>query len=186
MEAGGEDNEGRLLLAAAFLSTFERFAVAPMLVTIGADLQAPQVAAAGLYYLLYGLTQPVWGMLSDRLGRVMRLTLFAVLVPGLAPALAPNLATLVAARAVAGELFAAVYPPPRSYTSGRSRGSPPTSGCGASCSRPGRRRGGAGLLSRPAPRAGGRTGGAARERGELVARRPWALLACCSRWWRAA
>ena len=48
--------------------------------------------------------QPVWGMLSDRLGRVgvMRLALMAVLVPGLLSAFAPNLAVLVVARAFAG------------------------------------------------------------------------------------
>ncbi len=101
--------------AAAFLSTFDRFAVAPMLVTIAIDLDVPLAevaAAASLYFLLYGLMQPVWGMLSDRLGRVrtMRLTLVGVLVPGLVSALAPSLAVLVAARALTGGLFAAVIP----------------------------------------------------------------------------
>ncbi len=101
--------------AAAFLSTFDRFTIGPMLVTIAADLRITleEVAvAASLYYLLYGLMQPVWGMLSDRLGRVrvMRLALVAALVPGLLSALAPNLAVLVVARAFAGGLFAAVIP----------------------------------------------------------------------------
>ena len=86
-----------------------------MLVTIAASLQASlsQVAAtASLYYLFYGLMQPVWGMLSDRLGRVrvMRLTLFGVAVAGVVSALAPNLTVLIAARALAGGLFAAVIP----------------------------------------------------------------------------
>ena len=118
MEArGGEGIEGRLRLlrAAAFLSAFDRFAVAPMLVTIAADLRvslAEVAAAASLYYLLYGLMQPVWGMLSDRLGRVrvMRLALLGVVVPGLLSAAAPNLTVLVAGRALAGGLFAAVVP----------------------------------------------------------------------------
>ncbi len=97
------------------MSTFDRFTIAPMLVTIAAALGASleEVAvAASLYFLLYGLMQPVWGMLSDRLGRVrvMRLALLAVVVPGLLSALAPNLAVLVAARALAGGLFAAVIP----------------------------------------------------------------------------
>jgi predicted MFS family arabinose efflux permease len=105
----------RLLRAAAFLSTFDRFAVGPMLVTIAADLRISleEVAlAASLYYLLYGVMQPVWGMLSDKLGRVsvMRLALMATLVPGLLSAFAPNLAVLVVARAFAGGLFAAVIP----------------------------------------------------------------------------
>ncbi|MDP8901824.1 MAG: MFS transporter, partial [Actinomycetota bacterium] len=98
-ETIGPPLEGRLRLlrAAAFLSTFDRFAVGPMLVTIAADLRVSleEVAlVASLYYLLYGAMQPVWGMLSDKLGRVgvMRLALMAALVPGLLSALAPNLA----------------------------------------------------------------------------------------------
>jgi predicted MFS family arabinose efflux permease len=86
-----------------------------MLVTIAADLRISLedvAAAASLYYLLYGVMQPVWGALSDRLGRVrvIRLALMAALVPGLVSALAPNLAVLVVARALAGGLFAAVIP----------------------------------------------------------------------------
>jgi predicted MFS family arabinose efflux permease len=105
----------RLLQLAAFFSSFDRFVVAPMLVTIAASLQVSltEVAAtASLYYLLYGLMQPVWGMVSDRLGRVrvMRLSLFGVAVAGVLSALAPNLTVLIAARAFAGGLFAAVIP----------------------------------------------------------------------------
>ena len=104
-----------LLQLAAFFSSFDRFAVAPMLVTIAASLGASlsEVAAtASLYYLLYGAMQPVWGMLSDRIGRVrvMRLTLYGATVAGVVSALAPNLGVLVAARALAGGLFAAVIP----------------------------------------------------------------------------
>ena len=105
----------RLLQLAAFFSSFDRFAVAPMLVTIAATFEASLArvaAAASLYYLLYGGMQPVWGMLSDRLGRVrvMRLTLLGAAIAGVLSALAPNLGTLIAARALAGGLFAAVIP----------------------------------------------------------------------------
>lgn len=112
-----EKSRGGLLLLqfAAFFSSFDRFVVAPMLVTIAAALGtslAGVAATASLYYLMYGLMQPVWGMLSDRLGRVrvMRLTLFGATVAGVLSAFAPNLAVLVAARALAGGLFAAVIP----------------------------------------------------------------------------
>jgi predicted MFS family arabinose efflux permease len=105
----------RLLQLAAFFSSFDRFAIAPMLLTIAASLGASltEVAAtASLYYLLYGLMQPVWGMLSDRLGRVrvMRLTLFGAAFAGILSSLAPNLTVLIVARALAGGLFAAVIP----------------------------------------------------------------------------
>jgi predicted MFS family arabinose efflux permease len=111
----GSSGGPRLLQLAAFFSSFDRFVVAPMLVTIAASLQVSltEVAAtASLYYLFYGLMQPVWGMVSDRLGRVrvMRLSLFGVAVAGVLSALAPNLTVLVAARAFAGGLFAAVIP----------------------------------------------------------------------------
>src|SRR5215204_1181245 len=102
----------RLLQLAAFFSSFDRFAIAPMLLTIAASLGASltEVAAtASLYYLLYGLMQPVWGMLSDSLGR-MRVTLFGAAVAGVFSSLAPNLTVLIVARALAGGLFAAVIP----------------------------------------------------------------------------
>ena len=116
MRAPRESSGGqRLLQLAAFFSSFDRFAIAPMLLTIAASFGASltEVAAtASLYYLLYGLMQPVWGMLSDRLGRVsvMRLTLFGAAFAGILSSLAPNLTVLIVARALAGGLFAAVIP----------------------------------------------------------------------------
>ena len=108
----------RLLQLAAFFSSFDRFAIAPMLLTIAASLGASltEVAAtASLYYLFYGLMQPAWGMLSDRLGRVrvMRLTLFGAAFAGILSSLAPTLTVLIVARAFAGGLFAAVIPASR-------------------------------------------------------------------------
>jgi predicted MFS family arabinose efflux permease len=116
VRAPSESSGGqRLLQLAAFFSSFDRFAIAPMLLTIAASFGASltEVAAtASLYYLFYGLMQPVWGMLSDRLGRVsvMRLTLFGAAFAGILSSLAPNLSVLIVARALAGGLFAAVIP----------------------------------------------------------------------------
>ena len=47
-----------MLRAAAFVSTFDRFTIAPMLVTIAAALEVSleqAAAAASVYFLLYGL-----------------------------------------------------------------------------------------------------------------------------------
>ncbi|MGW1893308.1 MFS transporter [Streptomyces sp. NPDC002004] len=102
----------RLLQTAGFVSNFDRFCIAPMLVLIGRRLGAPLptvMLAAGGYFLAYGLMQPVWGLAGDRLGRVrvMRLSLTGAALAALCSALAPNAPALIGARAVAGGFFAA-------------------------------------------------------------------------------
>ncbi len=114
-QAGGTARSLRLIRAAAFCSAFDRMAIAPMLVAISVDLGASlaQVTlAATAYFLLYGAMQPVWGMLSDRLGRVsvIRLTLAGAAIASLASAAAPTLGVLLVARACAGALFSGVIP----------------------------------------------------------------------------
>ena len=111
----GERGRLRLLQLTAVASTCDRFALAPLLVVIGLDLGAPLVAVAGVasaYFLAYGLMQPVWGMVSDRIGRVrvMRLALFGAALAGVGSALAPNLLILQVTRVVAGGCFAALQP----------------------------------------------------------------------------
>ncbi|WP_152346214.1 MFS transporter [Brevibacterium sp. CFH 10365] len=108
------------IAAAAFVSSFDRFAVSPLLVLIATDLGASltqSLAVASLYYLAYGFSQPVWGVLSDRFGRVrlMRLTLIAAAIAGLASALAPGLITLIIARAFAGAFYGAIVPTSLTY-----------------------------------------------------------------------
>jgi predicted MFS family arabinose efflux permease len=105
----------RLLQLASFTSSCDRFAFAPLLFVIATDLGVSLGAAARVasaYALTYGLMQVVWGVLSDRIGRVrtMRVSLLGALVAGLCSALAPNLSTLGVARAVTGGCFAAVIP----------------------------------------------------------------------------
>lgn len=105
----------RLLQATAFVSTFDRFAMPPMLLAIAHDLGVPlsqTVHAAGFYFLAYGLSQPVWGLVSDSLGRVrtMRLTLLVAAVATIASAFTATPLLLGLARGVAGAFFGAAYP----------------------------------------------------------------------------
>lgn len=113
--AAGERGRLRLLQLSALTSNADRFAIAPLLVVIGLDLGAPLAsvaAVASAYFLAYGLMQPVWGMVSDRIGRVrvMRLSLLGAALAGAASALAPDLLVLGLARTVAGACFAALIP----------------------------------------------------------------------------
>jgi predicted MFS family arabinose efflux permease len=105
----------RLLQAAAFVATFDRFAMPPMIVAIARDLESPLatvVQAAGAYFLVYGLSQPLWGIVSDRLGRVrtMRLTLALAGAAAMASAAADSPLQLAVARGLTGGLFGAAYP----------------------------------------------------------------------------
>ncbi|MFG2720816.1 MFS transporter [Streptomyces sp. NPDC048416] len=101
-----------LLGAAGFLSNFDRFSIAPMLVLIGTDLGVPfrtVALAASAYTLGYGLAQPAWGMASDRFGRVrvMRLSLAVAALGALSSAVAPGAVPLIVARGFTGACFAA-------------------------------------------------------------------------------
>jgi predicted MFS family arabinose efflux permease len=108
------------LSAATFISNFDRFAISPMLVLIASGLKVPlatAVAAASGYFLAYGLSQPLWGLLSDRIGRVrvIRAALLIATLAGTASALATDLPVLVAARIVAGACVGAVIPTSLTY-----------------------------------------------------------------------
>ncbi|MDX3245137.1 MFS transporter [Streptomyces sp. ME18-1-4] len=101
--------------ATGFLSFYDRFATAPMLVLIteeeGVSLdQAVQLVT--IYVLLYALGQPIWGLLSDRLGRlrVLRLALVGSLLGSLASVAAPGFAALLPARALTGLFVGSLFP----------------------------------------------------------------------------
>lgn len=105
---------------AAFTSSVDRFGISPLLVIIAIDFGVSLSAAvvvASVYYFTYGLSQPVWGMLSDRFGRlpVMRIALAGALVCGASSAFAPNLAVLTVARAATGAFFGAIVPASITY-----------------------------------------------------------------------
>ena len=102
-------------MAASATSSFDRFVTGPALLTIAAAFSvglSRAAAVASLYYLLYGASQPLWGLCSDRLGRVrtMRLALAVAAVSGSLAVAAPTLTALVVARAVAGAAMGAVVP----------------------------------------------------------------------------
>ncbi|MDN5636246.1 MAG: MFS transporter, partial [Brevibacterium sp.] len=53
---------------AAFVGSFDRFAISPLVVLVAHDLGATLAEAltiASAYFLAYGISQPVWGVLSD-------------------------------------------------------------------------------------------------------------------------
>lgn len=105
---------------AAFTSSVDRFGISPLLFIIAVDFGVPLSAAvltASVYFLTYGMTQPIWGMLSDRFGRlpVMRVALAGALLCGMASAFAPTLGLLTLARAVTGAFFGAIIPASITY-----------------------------------------------------------------------
>lgn len=105
---------------AAFVSSFDRFAISPLLVLVAADLGvtlAQALAVASAYYLAYGVSQPLWGMLSDRIGRIrlMRASLIAAALVGIVAALAPNLTVLIIARTLGGAFYGAIVPTSLTY-----------------------------------------------------------------------
>jgi MFS family permease len=112
----GEDRASlRLLQLTSFASTLDRFSMPPVLLAVSRDLDAPLpsvVTAASVYYVAYGAMQPVWGMVSDRLGRVrtLRVTLLLAAVSTAASAGVQDVTGLVIARGLAGAFFGAAMP----------------------------------------------------------------------------
>ncbi|WP_336714387.1 MFS transporter [Arthrobacter sp. USHLN218] len=104
-----------VLRSVGFLSFFDRFGTPPMLVVLAdrTDLslgQAVQLVAA--YALLYAVGQPVWGLLSDRFGRlaILRMALTGVMIGSLASTLSGSYLPLLLARAFTGLMAGALYP----------------------------------------------------------------------------
>lgn len=116
VERSGLDRSAiRLLQLTALVSTLDRFAMPPMLVAISRDLNLPLsavVGAAGGYFLAYGLMQPVWGIVSDRLGlvRTLRVTLVLAAFATTTATFAGTALQLGVSRALAGACFSAAIP----------------------------------------------------------------------------
>ena len=105
----------RRLRATTFLSSFDRFAIPPLLVPISHAFGVPLGTAAlvaSAYFVAYGLSQPFWGALSDRVGRV-KVIRFSIVAGGLCcvvAAISPSFTVLIASRTLSGILFAAIVP----------------------------------------------------------------------------
>jgi predicted MFS family arabinose efflux permease len=105
----------RALQAVNTVSSLDRSAVAPMLLVIAASLHtsvARATVAASLYFLSYGLLQPVWGVVLARLGtiRTLQVALLGAAVAGALSALAPGIVALVVLRGIAGGFFGGAVP----------------------------------------------------------------------------
>ncbi|GAA3669778.1 hypothetical protein GCM10023081_05200 [Arthrobacter ginkgonis] len=100
---------------AAFISSFDRFATPPMLLVLAARTGmtfTEVVTLFSTYLLFYALGQPLWGMVSDRFGRliVLRSALVGGLIGGIASMVFASFAPLTAARAWTGLMVGALYP----------------------------------------------------------------------------
>ncbi|OIQ77864.1 sugar efflux transporter [mine drainage metagenome] len=107
--------DSRRLQLASFVSVFDRFTMPPMLIAIAHDLHVPLtqiVGAASIYFLIYGLMQPIWGMLSNRIGlaATIRWCTLAGSLAALAAVWANDVTTLTISRAIAGGFFSASFP----------------------------------------------------------------------------
>jgi predicted MFS family arabinose efflux permease len=105
----------RFLPFAVFVATFDRAVVAPMLLGMGQDFDvdlATITLSASAYYLAYGLAQPVWGLVSDRLGRIatMRLALVLAGAMDLVSVIPMSIEPFIVTRAIAGAMMAGVFP----------------------------------------------------------------------------
>jgi predicted MFS family arabinose efflux permease len=105
----------RALQAVNTVSSLDRSAVAPMLLVMAASLHTSVgtvTIAASLYFLTYGLLQPVWGIVLARLGtiRTLQIALLGAAAAGLMSALAPGVVVLVALRGIAGGFFGGAVP----------------------------------------------------------------------------
>lgn len=111
----GQARITRYLLVAVFIATFDRAVVTPMFVGMAQDFGttlATITLSASAYYFAYGLAQPVWGIVSDRLGRIstMRLALVLAAAADLASIVPMPIEPFIALRAVAGAAMAGVFP----------------------------------------------------------------------------
>jgi len=112
------------LYLGAFATMADRFAVAPLLIPMAATFHVSLAAVSGvasLYYLAYGLLPTLYGLLSDRFGRVriIRAALAGTALADVLSALSPNLTALLVARFITGGIACGVFPTTLVYLADR-------------------------------------------------------------------
>jgi len=113
-----------ILCTGFFLIDFDLVVINPLLLPIsrsfGISLGTATFALTG-YLLLFGIMQPVHGIVSDAIGRVrvLRMALVGLSVGNLIAGLAPDLAVLITGRVIAGAFGAAIIPVTMAYVGDR-------------------------------------------------------------------
>jgi predicted MFS family arabinose efflux permease len=112
----------RYFVAATMVSSLDRAVIAPMMLGIAADFKtgiATIATGTSAYLLAYGLTQPIWGMWSDRLGRIRTIQL-SLSIGGIADLICMvnlSMNSFFAVRTIAGFGMAAAFPASLIYLS---------------------------------------------------------------------
>ncbi|MFD9354011.1 MFS transporter [Streptomyces sp. NPDC060031] len=119
-----ESKHLQLLYAGSFLGNFDRIVITPLLLPAAKGLHVSVgsvTVALTAYLLLFGIMQPVHGLISDVFGRVrvMRFALLGMCVADVLSGLAPNLGLLILGRALAGASAAALLPVMVAYVGDR-------------------------------------------------------------------
>lgn len=109
------DRAIRFLPIAVLVATFDRTVVAPMLIAMSSDFNVSLAAitvSVSAYLLAYGVAQPIWGLISDRLGRIstMRLALVLAALTDLLSIIPMSLELFIVIRGIAGATMAGVFP----------------------------------------------------------------------------
>jgi predicted MFS family arabinose efflux permease len=113
-----------ILCTGFFLIDFDLVVINPLLLPVahsfGVSLGTATFALTG-YLLLFGLMQPVHGIVSDAIGRVrvLRMALVGLSAGNLIAGLAPDLAVLITGRVIAGAFGAAIIPVTMAYVGDR-------------------------------------------------------------------
>jgi len=109
------ERTARFLPYVVLVATFDRAVIGPMLITMGEDFDVDLTTitlSTSAYLLCYGLAQPMWGLISDRLGRIatLQLALVCAAVMDLVSVVPMSIEAFIAVRALAGVTMAGVFP----------------------------------------------------------------------------